>query len=250
MTISKKAYLNWSSGKDALMAFHHIHETRSYDIQKLVTTVNDDLQRVSMHGVSIELLSAQAKALQLPLHIIALRGDVSLSVYNETMHEHMGQLALEGFGYAVFGDILLEDLKAYREKELHKVGLEAVFPLWKKDTLSLAKEFIDLGYKAIVVCISAKELDVSFCGREFDHEFLKDLPANVDPCGENGEFHTFVYDGPLFKNPIVFEKKEKVMQMYEPSNKNPDDDCFKGQTFWDNQFWFQELVEPSFTKKE
>ncbi|MGO2359365.1 diphthine--ammonia ligase [Mesonia sp.] len=249
MTTRKKAYLNWSSGKDALMAMHYIHEAHSYDIQKLVTTVNDDLQRVSMHGVSVELLHAQAQALQLPLHIIALRGDVSLSVYNETMQKQMQQLIHEGFSHAVFGDILLEDLKVYREKELSKVGLEAVFPLWKKDTLSLAKEFIDLGYKAIVVCVSAKELDVSFCGRAFDHEFLKDLPSGVDPCGENGEFHTFVYDGPLFNNPIAFEKKERVMRMYQPSNKNDDDDCFKGQTFWDNQFWFQELVKPSFIKK-
>ncbi|MDT0293844.1 diphthine--ammonia ligase [Mesonia ostreae] len=249
MTTTKKTYLNWSSGKDALIALHIVHKAGGYDIQKLVTTINDDLQRVSMHGVSVNLLQAQANALQLPLHMIALRGSVSLSVYNETMNEHMQKLIKEGFGYAIFGDILLEDLKTYREKELSKVGLQAVFPLWKKDTLSLAREFIDLGYKAIVVCTSAKNLDASFCGREFNHKFLKDLPHDVDPCGENGEFHTFVYDGPLFKHPISFKKGEKVMRSYEPSNKNADDDCFKGQTFWDNQFWFQELEEPNSPEK-
>lgn len=247
MITNKKAYLNWSSGKDALMALHYVRKAGSYDIQKLVTTVNEDLQRVSMHGVSIKLLQAQAKALQLPLQSIALRGNISLSVYNETMQKHMQELLHNGFGHAIFGDILLEDLKTYREKEHAKVGLEAVFPLWKKDTLSLAKEFVDLGYKAIVVCTSAKELDVSFCGREFDKDFLQDLPSNVDPCGENGEFHTFVYDGPLFKDPIAFKKGEKVMRSYEPSSKNADDDCFKGQSFWNNQFWFQEIIDSNFT---
>jgi len=241
MITPKKAYLNWSSGKDALMALHQIRQENTFKIQKLVTTVNADFKRISMHGVPIELLEAQAASLQHPLHQIALSGDVSLQTYNETMQMHTQQLKEEGFTEAVFGDIFLEDLKAYREKELHKIGLNTVFPLWKKNTLSLAKEFISLGYKAIVVCTSAKELDSSFCGREFNDSFLQDLPDAVDPCGENGEFHTFVYDGPLFKQRINFKKGEKVMRTYKPSNKNDEDDCFKGQSFWDNQFWYQDL---------
>ena len=241
MSKNKKAYLNWSSGKDALMAWHHILQDGNYDIQKLVTTVNKDFKRVSMHGVAIELLEAQAVSLQLPLHQIALSGNVSLQTYNETMQKHTRQLIDEGFTEAVFGDIFLEDLKNYREKELRKIGLNAIFPLWKKDTTTLAQEFINLGYKAIVVCTSAKELDASFCGREFTHDFLQDLPEGVDPCGENGEFHTFVYDGPLFEQPVRFEKGEKIMRSYKPSNKNEEDDCFKGQTYWDNQFWYQDL---------
>lgn len=235
-----KAYLNWSSGKDAMLALHQLQQSQEISIQKLVTTVNADFNRVSMHGLPIELLEKQAESLQLPLHQIPLSGQVSMQTYNKAMQEHIELLKAEEFTHAVFGDIFLEDLKTYREEQLQKVEIQAVFPLWKKDTKSLLKEFIDLGYKAIVVCTNANYLDESFCGRMIDHDFVKDLPPNVDACGENGEFHTFVFDGPLFSFPIEFELGEKVLRDYAPSDE---DDCHHAPQSWDHKFWYVDLLE-------
>ncbi|SHI96842.1 MJ0570-related uncharacterized domain-containing protein [Mesonia phycicola] len=233
-----KTYLNWSSGKDAMLALHHLQSSSNFSVEKLVTTVNSDYNRVSMHGLPISLLEKQAESLQLPLHQIPLDGDVSMQVYNQTMQRHVSLLKEEKFTHTVFGDIFLEDLKTYRENELQKVGVTPVFPLWKKDTKSLVEEFINLGYKAIVVCVNANYLDESFCGRIVDAEFLNDLPENVDACGENGEFHTFVFDGPLFSFPIEFEIGEKVLRDYTPSNE---DDCYQESQSWDHKFWYVDL---------
>jgi len=233
-----KAYLNWSSGKDAMLALHRLQSSQEFAIEKLVTTVNSDFNRVSMHGLSVSLLEKQAEVLQLPLHQIPLSGDVSMQVYNQTMQKHVSQLKEEGFTHTVFGDIFLENLKTYRESELEKIGVTPIFPLWKKDTKSLVEEFINLGYKAIVVCVNANYLDESFCGRIVDTDFLKALPENVDPCGENGEFHTFVFDGPLFSFPIKFEIGEKVLRDYTPSTK---DDCHQEPQSWDHKFWYVDL---------
>ncbi|WP_121666646.1 Dph6-related ATP pyrophosphatase [Mesonia aquimarina] len=235
-----KTYINWSSGKDAMFALHMLKNQKKYTIEKLVTTVNTDFNRVSMHGLSINLLEQQAEALQIPLHTIPLSGNVSIETYNTKMKNHVQLLKKEGFTHAIFGDIFLEDLKAYREKELLVVNLQPVFPLWKKNTHKLITEFIQLGYKAIVVCTSAKYLDESFCGRIIDNQFLNDLPSDVDPCGENGEFHTFVFDGPLFYKPVRFKLGEKVLRDYTPSDE---DDCFKEEkASWDYQFWYQDLI--------
>lgn len=240
MMTTTKAYLNWSSGKDAMLALHHINKAGDHSIDKLVTTLNAEHNRISMHGVRRNLLQQQADSLGLPLQIIRLSGKLSLSRYNETMERELGKLKEEGFSNSVFGDILLEDLKAYREKQLDKVGTKAIFPLWQKNTKALIEEFLNLGYKAIVVCVNAKMLDKSFCGREIDSQFLRDLPEDVDPCGENGEFHTFVFDGPLFTKPVEFEIGETVMRDYSPSN---DDDCFSDdQQDWDTKFWFTDLL--------
>ena len=237
-----KAYLNWSSGKDAMLALHLLQQQNNYSIDKLVTTINTDFNRVSMHGLPINLLQQQAESLQLPLHQIPLSGNVSLKSYNEAMLKHCTQLKKEGFTHSVFGDIFLEDLKEYREQQLDKINLKSVFPLWKKDTQKLILDFIELGYKAVVVCTSAKYLDESFCGRIIDHQFLNDLPSGVDPCGENGEFHTFVFDGPLYSKPVRFTLGEKVLRDYNPSDE---DDCFKkvSQQSWDNKFWYQDLIQ-------
>ena len=239
MSKKHKAYLNWSSGKDAMLALHQLQSSPELSVEKLVTTVNTDFNRVSMHGLSISLLEKQAERLQLPLYQIPLSGNVSMKVYNETMQKHVSYLKKEGFSHSVFGDIFLEDLKTYREEQLSKVELQAIFPLWKKDSRSLVKEFIDMGYKAVVVCTNANYLGESFCGRIIDHQFLADLPLTVDPCGENGEFHTFVFDGPLFTSPIDFELGEKVLRDYSPSNE---DDCHQEPQSWDHQFWYVELL--------
>lgn len=237
----KKAYLNWSSGKDAAFALHKTLAENEYSVEKLVTSINTDFDRISMHGVRRDLLEAQAKQLGLPLQLIALQGDVSLEKYTAIMRENTEQLVQEGFDTAIFGDILLEDLMEYRKQQLQEVGLTGVFPLWQKNTTKLAKELIATGYKAIVVCVNARLLDESFCGRLYDQSFLNDLPEEVDPCGENGEFHTFVYDGPLFKQPIAVEYGEKICRDYAPTKQEDDQDCFDKPRSWDTKFWFQDL---------
>ena len=238
----KKAYLNWSSGKDAALALYKLHEQNEYSIEKLVTTVNNDVNRISMHGVRIEMLKKQAENIGLPLQQIKLNGEVSMQEYTKIMETETNRLLQEGFAYSVFGDILLEDLKRYRENQLEKVGLKAIFPLWQEDTTQLLKEFIDKGFKAIVVCVNTDKLNKSFCGRVLNESFLSDLPQDVDPCGENGEFHTFVFDGPIFKEPIRFKIGELVEKSYKP-DKNSNDNCFTdNQKSWDTSFVFCDLL--------
>ena len=238
----KKAFLNWSSGKDAAFALFKIQQEKKYSVEKLVTTVNSDLDRISMHGLRKELLLQQAERIGIPLHVIPLAGNVSMSTYNEIMEAETEKLAEEGFKNSIFGDIFLEDLKEYREKQLEGTALEAVFPLWRMNTRKLMTDFLGAGFKAITVCVNAKVLDKSFCGRVIDEEFLKDLPAGVDPCGENGEFHTFVFDGPIFSKPVQFQKGEYVQRTYE-SNSEEEDNCFSDkQESWDTSFWYCDLL--------
>ena len=151
-------------------------------------------------------------------------------------------LKAENYTHSIFGDIFLEDLRSYREQQLAETGITAVFPLWERDTKQLIREFLSLGFKAITVCVNAKLLDKSFVGRIIDESFLNDLPDNVDPCGENGEFHTFVFDGPIFSKPVAFEIGEKILRSYLP-NDNDDDNCFSGSSNWDTQFWYCDLVD-------
>ncbi|AIM59108.1 ATP-binding domain-containing protein [Cellulophaga lytica] len=238
-----KTYFNWSSGKDSALALYKMQRSNAYKVDRLVTSVNSTFNRVSMHGLRLPLLEAQAKAIGLPLQTIMLNADVSMSSYNEVMKTTMQGLITEGYTHAVFGDIFLEDLKKYREDKLKEVGVKGVFPLWKQDTKVLLKELVQLGFKAITVCVNAKLLDESFVGREVDESFFNDLPENVDPCGENGEFHTFVYDGPIFKQPVPFTVGEKVKKGYAPTT-NKDDNCFKKDedTTWDTSFWYCDLL--------
>ncbi|MCF4102805.1 adenine nucleotide alpha hydrolase [Gillisia sp. M10.2A] len=236
----KKAYLNWSSGKDAAFCLYKIQQAGAIKIEKLLTTVNSEVDRVSMHGLRSELLKRQAESIGLPLHIIELNGNVSMQTYSEIMNSQVFKLKEKGFTHSVFGDIFLEDLKEYREQQLAEVGIEAVFPLWKKDTRVLLKEFIEAGFKAITVCVNSKYLDKTFCRRIIDQSFLEDLPEGVDACGENGEFHSFVYDGPNFKYPIKFEVGEMVERKYASKDE---DDCFTDKTeAWDTAFWFCDLI--------
>lgn len=235
------AYFNWSSGKDSSLALYYILQERKYNIKQFVTTVNKDFERVSMHGLREELLDAQVKALGFPLQKIYFPKQVSMSSYDNTMKLETQKLVKEGLAYGIFGDIFLEDLRNYREEKLNEVGVKAVFPLWKKDTKALLREFIALGFKAITVCVNAKLLDDSFVGRILDEDFINDLPATVDPCGENGEFHTFVFDGPLFSSPIDFTIGEKVLKTYSPSDDS-EDTCGSSDTSWDTGFWYCDLI--------
>lgn len=192
-----------------------------------------------MHGLRRKLLQQQTEALGIPCSTIELPEEPTMAEYEGIMKNTVLQLQHSGFGYAAFGDIFLEDLKVYREQQLSAYNIQAIFPLWKKDTKQLLYEFIELGFKAILVCINADVLDKSFAGRIIDKNFILDLPSGVDACGENGEFHTFCYDGPIFKVPVQFTIGEKIYQEYKaPGNK--DDKNLSSQ---DNMgFYFCDLL--------
>ena len=168
-----------------------------------------------MHGIRVELLHQQAEAIGLPLQELRLEDQPSMDDYNHAMTTTMQDLKLRGFTHAVYGDIFLADLRQYREAQLSTIGLTAHFPLWQKNTTELVHEFINLGFRAIVCCVNSELLDKSFVGRYLDASFLNDLPKNVDPCGENGEFHTFVVDGPIFKQPLSYTLGQTELTTYK-----------------------------------
>lgn len=241
----KKAFFNWSTGKDSALALYKVLQNKEFEIGTLLTNLNGEFGRVSMHGLREELLDKQAELIGLPLQKIHFPGDVTMTLYDKIMKEAMEDILKADYKHAVFGDIFLEDLKAYRDKKLTEVGLEGVYPLWKQDTRKLLKEFLDLGFKAITVCVNAKLLDESFVGRVIDKQFIADLPEGVDVCGENGEFHTFVFDGPIFTKPVPFEVGEKVQKTYMSSSNDCKDDCYKekkSQQSWDSKFWYCDLI--------
>jgi uncharacterized protein (TIGR00290 family) len=193
---------SWSGGKDSAMALHSLRHDADYEPVSLLTTVTEGFERISMHGVRRELLRAQADSIGLPLVEVRIPPQCSNAVYEERMAEAVLRFRQQGILHIAFGDIFLEDLRAYREQKLLHADMFALFPIWKMDTRELAARFIKDGFRAIVACIDPQKLDRSFAGRELDDYFFRDLPAGVDPCGENGEFHTFVYDGPILRSPI------------------------------------------------
>ncbi len=236
---------NWSGGKDSSLCLHYVLQQKQYDIACLLTSVNEHYNRVSMHGVRAELLEKQAEHIGLPLQKLMLPEMPTMEVYNQVMHNMMRSFKEQGISHSVFGDIYLEDLRKYREDQLAQVNMKAVFPLWGKDTAYLLEEFVDLGFKAILVCINEKYLDKSFAGRVIDKDFIKDLPKEVDPCGERGEYHTFVYDGPIFKKPVPVELGEKVYRNYAPPKADAEDKdrCFSQQPQgYDTGFWYCDLL--------
>ena len=220
----KKAIYNWSGGKDSSLALYHVLKDKEFEIETLLTSVNGHHKRISMHGVREELLEVQAQELNLPLTKLVLPEQPSMSEYETIMENTLNGFLDKGVTHSIFGDIFLEDLKKYREEKLAKVGLKGHFPLWKRDTTELVHEFIDLGFKTVLVCVKSELLDKSFAGRIIDKDFLQDLPKNVDPCGENGEFHTFVFDGPIFKKPIPIEIGQTIFREYK-TPKSKDDTC-------------------------
>lgn len=202
----------WSGGKDSAMALHALLAAGDCRVAALLTTITDEYDRISMHGVRRALLERQAESLGLPLHPVRIPPQCINAIYEERMKAALAGHLARGVRRVAFGDIFLEDLRAYREKNLAQVGMEALFPIWKRDTRELAREFVRLGFRAVTVCIDPRALDASFAGRELDASFFADLPPGVDPCGENGEFHTFVFDGPIFRDPIAFRTGETVMR--------------------------------------
>lgn len=239
--MTQKAVMNWSGGKDSCLALHYLLQDSNYEIYTLLTSVNAQFQRISMHGVQRELLVQQAACIGLPLRVMEIPEMPSMEVYENVMSTHLTDLKHQGVETSVFGDIFLEDLRKYREDKLKQIGLKALFPLWGKNTTELIHEFIDLGYKTIVVCVNEQFLDKSFVGRVIDRQFMADLPDNVDPCGENGEFHTFVVDGPLFKFPVQYKLGEKVRKTYKAPKCNLDDNS-EDRVSSESAFWFIDLV--------
>ena len=192
----------WSGGKDSAMALHEVLQRNELRVAVLLTTVTEGYDRISMHGVRRELLKRQAESIGLPLHEVFIPPQCVNPVYEARMEQALRAHYDKGIRTVAFGDIFLEDLRAYREKNLARVGMTALFPIWKRDTRELIRAFHSANFRAIAVCIDAKVLDSSFAGRELDEAFFRELPPHADPCGENGEFHTFVFDGPIFRTPI------------------------------------------------
>ncbi|OLY93791.1 MJ0570-related uncharacterized domain-containing protein [Cnuella takakiae] len=236
-----KTYFNWSGGKDSSLALHYVLQNPALQVSALYTSVNAAHNRVSMHGVRRELLEAQARSIGLPLHTAELPEMPGMSDYERIMEKGVSQLRAEGFEAAIFGDIFLEDLKRYREEQLARLSMPCLFPLWQKDTRELIAEFIGLGFKAVIVCVNGRHLDESFCGRIIDESFLADLPDSVDPCGENGEYHSFVFDGPIFQQPIAFTVGEKVYREYA-APKDEKNQCFSPTPQPPSGFYFLDLL--------
>jgi uncharacterized protein (TIGR00290 family) len=200
----------WSGGKDSAMALHALLQENDVQVIALLTTITDEYNRISMHGVRRELLEKQAQSIGLPLHEVRIPPQCVNSLYEARMGETLRTHYAEGVRTVAFGDIFLEDLRAWREKNLARIGMTALFPIWKRDTRELIRHFHASRFRSIAVCVDGKVLDPSFAGRELDESFFRDLPPQVDPCGENGEFHTFVFDGPIFHQPIPVRTGEVI----------------------------------------
>jgi uncharacterized protein (TIGR00290 family) len=207
--MKKKALVCWSGGKDCMLALWEVRE--QYEIVALLTTVTRDFGRVSMHGVRTSLLEAQAAALGLPLWTAEIGHRADNAEYEEVMRDALARGYEQGAQAVVCGDLFLQDVRRYREERLLRPGT-GVFPLWGLNTHELARRFLALGFRAVLCCVDTQALDGSFAGRAFDESLLADLPAGVDPCGENGEFHTFVHDGPLFTQPVRITDGERVLR--------------------------------------
>jgi uncharacterized protein (TIGR00290 family) len=203
----KKVLLAWSSGKDSAWTLHTLRR-QNIEVSALLTTLNEAAGRVAMHGVRSALLEQQAAAIGLPVWQIPLPFPCTNEEYEARMADACRRAVAEGFGTIAFGDLFLPDVRAYRERQLAGSGLTPVFPLWELPTAILARDMIDAGLRARLSCIDSRQIDASFAGHEFDRALLSVLPPSADPCGENGEFHTFVYDGPMFSRPLCIESGE------------------------------------------
>jgi uncharacterized protein (TIGR00290 family) len=204
--------LSWSGGKDSALALREIIRNKEHGVRALLTTVTEDFDRISMHGVRRSLLIAQASSLGIPVEEVWIPKDASNEAYEARMKAVLTRYKDRGIEGVAFGDIFLQGIRSYREGKLAQIGMRGIFPLWGRDTGRLAREFIDAGFRAVLCCVDPGKLSKEFCGKEFDTAFLESIPASVDPCGENGEFHTFVYAGPIFNNEIPISKGEVILR--------------------------------------
>lgn len=233
-----KAVFCWSGGKDSAYCLNKVINENLYEVKYLLTTVSDPYKRISMHGVREELLDMQAAAIGIPLIKIRL-SEATNHDYEKQMETTLLKAKSEGIEYVIFGDIFLEDLRQYRETNLAKINMKAMFPLWKQNTSELLRNFVEEGFKTVVCCTNDGFLGEEWAGKEIDAEFADRLPANVDPCGENGEYHTFCYDGPLFRKKIEFETGEKI---YRPLQIQTDDNCTLPANKITQGFWYCDLL--------
>ncbi|MCX2574490.1 Dph6-related ATP pyrophosphatase [Pedobacter sandarakinus] len=240
MAAKKICIFNWSGGKDSALALHYALQDPLVEIRYLVTTVTEEFNRVSMHGVRESLLIAQAESIGIPLYQIRLGEMPDMKTYDDIMRDHLLKFKAEGITHSLYGDIFLEDLRNYRESKLAELGLIGLFPLWKRDTTKLIHEFLALTYKTIIVC--TKESLASFCGKVLSEALVKGLPHDIDPCGENGEFHTFVFEGPIFRKKIHFTLGEKVFRSYKtPQTVSEGGDvCYSQSSSYG--FWYMDLL--------
>lgn len=222
----EKVLVSWSGGKDSALALSEILESRQYQVAALLTTVTEGYDRISMHGVRRTMLERQARSLGFPLEKVWIPKEASNQEYEANMARVLDRYAQEGVSSVVFGDIFLEDLRKYREKNLAQMGMKGVFPLWKRDTRELARSLLFLGFKAVTTCVDSQALDRRFVGRVIDERFLSELPETVDPCGENGEYHSFVFEAPILRGRVSYAMGEVVLR--------------------ENRFWYCDLIpEPA-----
>jgi uncharacterized protein (TIGR00290 family) len=218
----EKVLVSWSGGKDSALALSEILESRQYQVAALLTTVTEEYDRISMHGVRRTMLERQARSLGFPLEKVWIPKEASNQEYEANMARALDRYAHDGVSSVVFGDIFLEDLREYREKNLAQLGMKGVFPLWKRDTRELARSLPFLGFKAVTTCVDSQALDRRFVGQVIDERFLSELPETVDPCGENGEYHSFVFEGPILRERISYGLGEIVLR--------------------ENRFWYCDLI--------
>jgi len=233
-----KAIFCWSGGKDSAFCLHKVLSEKLFDVKYLLTTVNDEFKRVSMHGTREELLDLQTASIGIPSLKVRVKEGTN-DEYERQMEAILLKAKAEGIEHVIFGDIFLEDLRVYRENNLAKVNMKAVFPLWKRDTTKLIKEFINLKFRTVLCCVNDGYLGEEWLGREINEAFVKDLPANVDPCGENGEYHTFCFAGPVFKHKIKITVGEKI---YKALDIKLDDTCKTDEAVVTKGFWFCDLL--------
>jgi uncharacterized protein (TIGR00290 family) len=231
-----KAIFCWSGGKDSSYTLYKVLSEKSFDVKYLLTTMNETFKRISMHGVREELLDIQAASIGIPL-LKAYVSEGTNTEYEKQMERMLLQAKSEGIDHVIFGDIFLEDLRVYRENNLAKVGMTGIFPIWKIDTRLMVNDFVHKGFKTITCCVNDGYLSENWVGRELDENFIEQLPANVDACGENGEFHTFCFDGPIFKKRIEFSIGDRV---YKPLEIKKDSVCSSSTET--KGFWFCDLI--------
>ncbi|MEO3407220.1 diphthine--ammonia ligase [Mucilaginibacter sp. CAU 1740] len=234
-----KCIFNWSGGKDSALALYYCLQDPDIEIAYLVTTVNDAADRISMHGVRTELLIEQAASIGIPLYQIRLPEMPGMKEYDEVMRHHLSHFKSEGITHSIFGDIFLQDLRDYRDTRLSEVGLTGLYPLWKRDTRELINEFLRLGFGTVIACTQQRLERI--VGREISPELIDSLPGDVDVCGENGEFHTFTFKGPIFKRAIAYKTGEKVFKEYK-APKNADDSCVSSTDEKPAGFWYCDLL--------
>jgi len=210
--VGEKVLFSWSGGKDSALALYEICKTGKYEISALLTILTEDYDRISMQGVRRVLLEKQTESLGYNLEKIFIPKNSSNEEYENKMRDVLERYLSLGVSQVVFGDIFLEDVRRYRDENLNKLGMKGIYPLWKLGTTDLAHGFIDLGFKAIITCVDSNMLDRKFVGKLFDEQFLSELPPKVDPLGENGEFHSFVYEGPIFRGRISYARGEVILR--------------------------------------